>query len=63
VTLSNKVLVTDTDNRTWKRRKFYPCSDTVMRRKQRGICKNQFVQNMATELTIKTVCHFHAGKR
>jgi len=53
VILSYKVLVIDTDDRTWKRRKFYPYSDTAVRRKQRGIRKNQFAQNMATELTIK----------
>lgn len=63
VLLSKKVSVTDTDDRTWKRRKCYPYSDIVVRTKQRGICKNQFEQNMATELTIKTVCHFLTGKR
>jgi hypothetical protein len=63
VLLSNKVLVTDIEDRTWTRRKCYPYSDIVVRRKQRGICKNQLEQNMATELTIKTVCHFLTGKR
>jgi hypothetical protein len=62
VILSHKVLVTDSDKRTWKRRKCYPHSDIVVRRKQGGICKNQFEQYMGTELTIKTVCHFLTGK-
>jgi hypothetical protein len=61
VRLSNKEWETDTEDRAWNRRKCYPYSDNV-RRTKRGICKNQFEQNMATELTIKTVCRFHTGK-
>jgi hypothetical protein len=55
VLLSNKVLVTDTDDITWKRRKCYPYSDIEVRRKQEAYVRTNLSKTCETELTIKSV--------